>query len=303
MPDDGITLKDKIVEYYEQVTDQYYVGGWDNDHIHFGLFTAEESRLSDRDLTRARSRPIVRAHETVLRPARIAREHIVVDAGCGVGGTAIDVARRFGCRVVGLNISKHQLEIARSRAAEAGLSDRVEFIWADCSEAFPLPAERYDVVFNIESSCHYSDRRNFLAECSRILKPGGLLTTLDWMAADGISRVDYERAIRPVCEAWFFKSLETRSSYTEKFHDAGLEIVDFVDWSEPAFPNVRIMGCFQRQLVLKSMFVRLPAIEEQWIQQCESLCSAWADGYFRLQHFLARKPCRGAAEANAHRAG
>ena len=283
------SLEETVIQYYGQVTDAYYVGMWDDEHIHFGLFTPEESRLPLGELRRARARAIRRGHEAVLRPAGITRDHTVVDAGCGVGGTVLDVARRIGCRVVGLNISEHQLGIARSRAEEAGLADRVEFMFADCSAALPLPAGSVDVVVNIESSCHYSNRRNFLSECARVLKPGGILTTMDWMAADGISEADYAAHVQPVCDAWFFKSLETRSSYTGKLRDAGFEVLDLVDFSEAALPNTRIMEVFQRQLVFKSMFVRLPGIEEQWIEQCTSLCSAWTGGYFRLQHFLARK--------------
>ena len=289
MPADGPTHEEKIIEYYEQVTDAYYVGMWHYDHIHFGLFTPEESRLPIRELRQARANAILRAHETILGPAGITGEHTVVDAGCGVGGTALHVAKHFGCRVVGLNISEHQLEIARSRAEEAGLSDRVEYAWADCAQALPLADESVDVVVNIESSCHYANRRNFLSECVRILKPGGILTTMDWMAVDGISESDYAAYIRPVCKAWFFKSLETRSSYTGKLRETGFEIRNFVDFSEPALPNTNIMEVFQRQLVFKSMAVCLPKVEDQWIEQCSSLCSAWRDGYFRLQHFLARK--------------
>ena len=281
--------EEKVIAYYAQVTDAYYVGMWHDAHLHFGLFTPEESRLPIRALRGARARAVLRNHETILRPVRLTREHTVVDAGCGVGGAALHVAKRFGCRVVGLNISEHQTEIARSRAAEAGLSGRVEFMFADCSAALPLPAESVDVIVNIESSCHYADRASFLSECARILRPEGILTTMDWMAADGISETDYAARIQPVCDAWFFKSLETRSTYTGKLREAGFEILDVVDFSGSALPNTRIMEVFQRQLVFKSMFVRLPAVEAQWIEQCSSLCSAWTEGHFRLQHFLARK--------------
>ena len=283
------THEEKVIGYYEQVTDAYYVGMWHDEHIHFGLFTPEESRLPIRELRQARPRAILRNHETILRPTGITREHTVVDAGCGVGGTVLHVAKQYGCRAVGLNISERQLKIARSYAEKAGLSDRVEFIFADCSVTLPLPDESVDVIVNLESSCHYADRKNFLSECARILKSGGLLTTMEWMAADGISETDYAAHIQPVCDAWFFKSLETRSSYTGKLREAGFEILDFVDFSESGMPNTRIMEVFQRQLVLKSMFGRLPRVEDQWIEQCSSLCSAWIDGYFRLQHFLARR--------------
>lgn len=51
----------------------------------------------------------------------------VLDIGCGWGGLALAMAQAEDVRVVGITLSREQLEVARQRAAEAGLSDRVKF--------------------------------------------------------------------------------------------------------------------------------------------------------------------------------
>ena len=51
----------------------------------------------------------------------------VLDIGCGWGGTALTLARDYGADVTGITLSEEQLGVARQRAAEAGLSDRVRF--------------------------------------------------------------------------------------------------------------------------------------------------------------------------------
>ncbi|PHK95907.1 SAM-dependent methyltransferase [Pseudoroseomonas rhizosphaerae] len=51
----------------------------------------------------------------------------VLDIGCGWGGMALHLAREHGARVTGITLSAEQLEVARARAAEAGLADRVRF--------------------------------------------------------------------------------------------------------------------------------------------------------------------------------
>jgi cyclopropane-fatty-acyl-phospholipid synthase len=51
----------------------------------------------------------------------------VLDIGCGWGGMALTLAREYGADVTGITLSQEQLEAARARAAEAGLSDRVRF--------------------------------------------------------------------------------------------------------------------------------------------------------------------------------
>jgi len=51
----------------------------------------------------------------------------VLDIGCGWGGMALTLARDFGARVTGITLSEEQLAVARQRAEEAGLSDRIRF--------------------------------------------------------------------------------------------------------------------------------------------------------------------------------
>jgi cyclopropane-fatty-acyl-phospholipid synthase len=58
----------------------------------------------------------------------------VLDIGCGWGAMSLYLARNFDVRVVGISLSREQLAVAERRAAEAGLSDRVSFEYADYRE-------------------------------------------------------------------------------------------------------------------------------------------------------------------------
>lgn len=58
----------------------------------------------------------------------------VLDIGSGWGGLALYLARRFDCEVVGLTLSREQLELATRRAREAGLDGRVRFLLQDYRE-------------------------------------------------------------------------------------------------------------------------------------------------------------------------
>lgn len=58
----------------------------------------------------------------------------VLDIGCGWGGLAIQIARSCDARVTGITLSQEQLAVARRRAAEAGLADRVTFELTDYRE-------------------------------------------------------------------------------------------------------------------------------------------------------------------------
>jgi cyclopropane-fatty-acyl-phospholipid synthase len=65
----------------------------------------------------------------------------VLDIGCGWGGMALTLARDFSARVTGITLSEEQLAVARQRAAEAGLAERVRFELMDY-RAWTRPVDR-----------------------------------------------------------------------------------------------------------------------------------------------------------------
>lgn len=81
----------------------------------------------------------------VCRKLRISSGDTVVEAGCGWGSLALHVARRYGAKVRAFNISKEQLEFARRRAQQSGLSHLVEFVEDDYRNI----RGRYDVFVSV----------------------------------------------------------------------------------------------------------------------------------------------------------
>ncbi|MBL6455358.1 class I SAM-dependent methyltransferase [Belnapia sp. T6] len=100
----------------------------------------------------------------------------VVDIGCGWGGMALTLARDWGARVTGITLSEEQLGVARSRAEEAGLADRVRFELLDY-RALPQflgrPVDRVVSVgmFEHVGIDHY---RSFFRTLRGLLKPDGV---------------------------------------------------------------------------------------------------------------------------------
>jgi ubiquinone/menaquinone biosynthesis C-methylase UbiE len=128
-------------------------------------FTAQEVSA------RSRSEPIVDAI-AAARGAAIGPDDTALEVGCGTAALASAIARR-GASVVATDLSLRWLVLARTRLAEES-AHRVELV-ACAAEALPFPDESFSVVAASDVVEHVEDPDRFVAECSRVLRPGGLL--------------------------------------------------------------------------------------------------------------------------------
>ncbi len=283
-----------VARYFDDETRGFYVRGWNPDHIHFGLFERGECPKPGEILSESigLARAVERMVDVIVAPAGIRANHIVVDAGCGIGGTAIQLARKHGCTVCGINVSLGQLKLAEKKARVAGLDDRISFAYADCSQCLPFADNSTDVVVNIESACHYSDRSRFLQEVRRILKPGGRIVASDWMMRDGLQPGQREKYIEPLCAAWTIRSLESRSTYAKLLREAGLTVVEADGFRGKDTDNIRILEDSYQQVValwFRGAKTHSSHSSRVVMERFRTLSVAWRNGYFELGRYYAEK--------------
>lgn len=96
----------------------------------------------------------------------------LVDVSCGLGVTAVRVARRYGRRAVGIDLSAESLAEARMRAAGDGVAERAAFVQGD-AEALPLRDGVADAVVCECALCTFPDQPAAVREMLRVLRPGG----------------------------------------------------------------------------------------------------------------------------------
>ena len=119
-----------------------------------------------------------------LRHAEIDAGETILDLGCGAGIDTILAAHRTGPtgRVLALDFLPEMLERTSAAAAEAGLAN-VEPLEGDI-EALPLPDDSVDHVIS-NGVINLAPRKvRVLAECARVLRPGGKLTLADLTVAE-----------------------------------------------------------------------------------------------------------------------
>jgi SAM-dependent methyltransferase len=114
----------------------------------------------------------IEATDELLSLCHIEDAHEVLNVGCGIGVGPAYIARKYGCHVVGVDISEKMIEWSRRRAREARVEARVEFRAADVLD-LPFEADRFDIVTCESVLIFVEDKARAIQECVRVTKPGG----------------------------------------------------------------------------------------------------------------------------------
>jgi phosphoethanolamine N-methyltransferase len=118
----------------------------------------------------------------------------VLDVGCGLGGAALLMARRFGAQVQGVDVSRNMLGIAQVRAQQAGLAHAISFAQADILEYAPPLA--YDLVHSRDAFLHIHDKPRLFAKLVDCLRPGGRVLFTDYLCGEGSPSSEFADYVR-----------------------------------------------------------------------------------------------------------
>ena len=112
------------------------------------------------------------ATEELVELCHIGPGKYVLDVGCGAGVTPCFIAKRYGCRVVGVDISEGMIERSKERAQREGVADKVEFRVADAQD-LPFEDDIFDAVITESVTAFPEDKQGAVNEYVRVTKPGG----------------------------------------------------------------------------------------------------------------------------------
>lgn len=146
------------------------------------------------------------ATEQLLRRAEIGPDDRVLDVGCGVATTPIEVAERIGAHVTAVDISPLMLSRAERLVRAAGLEDRIALRPGDIL-ALDFPDDSFDVVI-AEAVTMFVDRGRAARELVRVCKPGGRVLATEFMWRRPPSDEAREVFLGQVCPGLRFDSVE-----------------------------------------------------------------------------------------------
>jgi SAM-dependent methyltransferase len=124
--------------------------------------------------------------DEITELAGIASGMEVLDAGCGIGGTSRRIASRTGAKVTGLDLTIRAVETGNLLNEHLGINGRVNAVHGSVTD-MPFGEGRFDVVIVQHCAMQVEEKDRLFAECSRVLKPGGLLAMHEWFTGRAAS--------------------------------------------------------------------------------------------------------------------
>jgi tocopherol O-methyltransferase len=248
--------QEDVVAYYDTCEFDYRLL-WDLNHslaMHMGYW--DETTKSLRDALR-------RENEILAEMAHIKAGERVLDAGCGVGGSSIFLAKRYQCEVTGVTLSDKQVQTATENALAAGVSHIVRFEKMDYT-ATRFPDDHFDVIWGIESICHAQDKRDFIREAARILKPKGRLIIADGFAVSSPMTSQDAALMQRWLKGWGVEALETVHAFQQALISEGFQRAAFKNINAHIWPSVK-------RLYLYAQMLWFPFKLAEWLRLRSSL--------------------------------
>ena len=194
--------------------------------FHYGLYGPGTAGVRD---------ALLRANSMLTQGCELVPGQRILDAGCGLGGMAVGLARAHGVQVVGLTNCAPHVEAAAEYAGQQGVGHLVEFHHGDFMD-MPYPDAHFDAVLNHESVCFAPDKLAYLRGVHRVLKPGGRWQVLDGFLSGAALSEEQEEIHAAVYRGWHIPPLVDWRELRGMLEEAGFEQIEVQDLAAEVAP-------------------------------------------------------------------
>ena len=225
------------------------------------------------------------ATDALARHAKINESPHVLDLCCGLGGPARYLAYHHGCRVTGVDMNTDRLAGAVRLTERTKLEDRVLFHHANALQT-GLADETFDVIVSQEAFCHIPDKKTLIAECVRLLKPGGRIVYTDILARNSMTNEIRSRLENEMV----FSELSTLEQYCHLLEEKSCQVVEVEDlsddWAQILIDRLAMYRSLKEQTVSSFGLAHF----QKWDRTYSFFVDLYRSGELGGGRFVAHKP-------------
>lgn len=225
-----LEYKKSIVSYYDATRLDYKFlwFGKGNRSVHFGYYDREINTHHD---------ALHNLNKVMALKGGITHGDLILDAGCGQGGSAVWLARNYNVHVKGITLVPHQVKKAEKHARKYGVDNRVSFFEQDYTGT-DFPDETFTVIWACESLCHAEEKIRFYKEAYRLLKPGGRLVIADYFRNARPLHDQGEKLLHDWLNGWSINDIDTEEEHCKNATESGFSGFTFENITEFTRPSL-----------------------------------------------------------------
>ena len=220
-----------VSDYYKQ-TQNHYEKWWKLKHglsLHYGIWGENTP-----DFLSA----LANTNHQMAALAEVKKRDRILDAGCGVGGAAIFLAKEHNATVTGITLSVEQQKRATNSAKDLGAKTADFQIQDYLNTSFAN--ETFDIVWACESMTSAPNKFDFAKEVSRVLKPGGRLVVSDFFLSPTTDRTK-ETLIQKWEESWAMNAFLNTKTFTRFCGENKMKLNQDRDFTKEITPSAKRM--------------------------------------------------------------
>jgi len=220
----------RIKEYYEECHSSFQHWGEEGPYnMHYGFWDEN---------TYSHIQSLINTNRVLAERVKVISGDKILDAGCGMGASAIWLAKHYNVEVIGITISELEYKKAQIFAKAAGVLDKVKFYIGDFTNT-NFNDESFDIIWGIESVCHIINKKDFIKEARRILKNNGKLIISDgFIKKDNLNKLD-EWLLDNWIKRWRVPNLVKVSDFQKYLEETRFKNVKFIDITKNILPSSR----------------------------------------------------------------
>jgi arsenite methyltransferase len=134
----------------------------------------------------------LKATRELIELCHINQGEYVLVVGCGAGMTPCYLAKKYGCRVAGIDLSEKMIDRSNERAKREGIRDKIEFRVADAQNP-PFEDAVFDAVICESVNAFIENKQRAASEYVRVTKPGGYVgfNECTWIREPPVELAEY----------------------------------------------------------------------------------------------------------------